>query len=74
MEHKLLNFTVLIEQDEDGIYVAKVPDISGCYTQGKTVEQVMERIKEAIQVCLESEIEEIMPMKFIGVQQLEVLA
>ena len=70
----MLNFTVLIEQDEDGIYVAKVPDIIGCYTQGKTVEQAMERIKEAIQVCLESEIEEIMPMKFIGVQQLEVLA
>ncbi len=74
MEHKLLNFTVLIEQDEDGIYVVKVPDISGCHTQGKTVEQAMGRIKEAIQVCLESEIEEIMPMKFIGVQQLEVLA
>ncbi len=54
MEHKLLNFTVLIEQDEDGIYVAKVPDISGCYTQGKTVEQAMGRIKEAIQVCIES--------------------
>ena len=70
----MLNFTVLIEQDEDGIYVVKVPDIIGCYTQGKTVEQAMERIKEAIQVCLESEIEEIMPMKFIGVQQLEVLA
>ena len=47
-----MNFTVLIEQDEDGIYVAKVPDIRGCYTQGKTVQQVMERIKEAIQVCL----------------------
>ena len=74
MEHKLLNFTVLIEQDEDGIYVAKVPDISGCYTQGKTVEQVMERIKEAIQVCLEGDIEDIIPMKFVGVQQLEVLA
>ena len=74
MEHKLLNFTVLIEQDEDGIYVAKVPDISGCYTQGKTVEQAMERIKEAIQVCLESDVEDVIPMKFIGIQQLEVLA
>ena len=52
MEHKILNFKVLIEQGEDGIYVAKVPDISGCYTHGKTVEQVMGRIKEAIQVCL----------------------
>jgi len=67
-------FTVLIEQDEDGIYIAKVPDISGCYTQGKTVEQVMERIKEAIQVCLESEKEEFSSMKFIGVQQLEIEA
>lgn len=73
-ENKVLNFTVLIEQDEDGIYVAKVPDIVGCYTQGKTVEQAMERIKEAIQVCLEADEEEIMPLKFIGVQQLEVKA
>jgi predicted RNase H-like HicB family nuclease len=74
LENKILNFTVLIEQDEDGIYVAKVPDIIGCYTQGKTVEQAMERIKEAIQVCLEADDEEIIPLKFIGVQQLEVMA
>ncbi|VVB89010.1 HicB_like antitoxin of bacterial toxin-antitoxin system [uncultured archaeon] len=73
-DNKVLNFTVLIEQDEDGIYVAKVPDIIGCYTQGKTVEQAMERIKEAIQVCLEADKEEIMPLKFIGIQQLEVKA
>jgi predicted RNase H-like HicB family nuclease len=55
MEGKSLNYTVLIEQDEDGMYIAKVPDISGCYTQGKTVEQAMERIREAIQVCLEDD-------------------
>ena len=73
IKHSSLNFTVLIEQDEDGMYIAKVPDIQGCYTQGKTVEQAMERIKEAIQVCLEAgEEEEILPLKFIGVQQLEV--
>ena len=58
----MLDFTVLIEQDEDGIYVAKVPDIPGCHTQGKTVEQAMERIKEAMQVCLETDTEEIIPM------------
>ncbi len=75
MKHNSLNFTVLIEQDEDGMYIVKVPDIPGCYTQGKTVEQAMERIKEAIQVCLEAEEEEeILPLKFIGVQQLEVKA
>jgi len=55
MEGKSLNYTVLIEQDEDEIYIAKVPDIPGCYTQGKTVEQAMERIREAIQVCLEAD-------------------
>jgi len=50
-----ITITVIIEQDEDGIYIAKVPDIQGCYTHGKTVEQAMERIKEAIQVCLEAD-------------------
>ncbi|WP_230628952.1 type II toxin-antitoxin system HicB family antitoxin [Methanosarcina barkeri] len=50
-----MSYTVLIEQDKDEMYIARVPDIPGCYTQGKTVEQAMERIKEAIQVCLEAE-------------------
>lgn len=54
IEFENSGFKVLIEQDEDGIYIAKVPDIPGCYTQGKTVEQAMERIREAIQVCLEA--------------------
>ena len=72
MEKKIRNFTVLIEQDEDGIYVAKVLDIPGCYTQGKTVQQAMERIKEAIQVCLEADEEQHQQMKFIGLQQVEV--
>ena len=73
MQKKVKNFTVLIEQDEDGIFVAKVPDIQGCYTQGKTVREVMERIKEAIQVCLEADKEEPHQMKFIGLQQVEVI-
>jgi predicted RNase H-like HicB family nuclease len=72
MEKKVRNFTVLIEQDEDGVYVAKVPDIPGCYTQGKTIGQAMERVKEAIQVCLEADKEEHQNMKFIGLQQIEV--
>jgi predicted RNase H-like HicB family nuclease len=73
METKSVNYTVLIEQDEDGVYIAKVPDIPGCYTQGKNVEQAMERIREAIQVCLEAEeLEDILPLKFVGIQQVEV--
>lgn len=67
-------FMVLIEQDEDGIYVAKVPDIPGCYTQGKSIEQAMQRVKEAIQVCMEAEKEEHLPLKFVGIQQVEIKA
>ncbi len=72
MEKKVRNFTVLIEQDEDGLYVATVPSIQGCYTQGKTVAQVLERIKEAIEVCLEADKEELSEAKFVGIQQVEV--
>ena len=52
---KVLQFKVLIEQDEDGIYVASVPELPGCYTQGKTLEQVRERIEEAIELVLDSD-------------------
>ena len=47
------NFKVIIEQDEDGIFVADVPAIPGCYTQGKTYEEVVRGIKEVIELCLE---------------------
>lgn len=67
-----MEFNVVIEKDEDGIYVASVPDIPGCHTQGKNLNQVLERIKEAIEVCLEADGSEIKPMKFIGLQKVEI--
>ena len=72
MEKQILDFNVLIEQDEDGVYVASVPEIQGCYTQGKTLEEVLERIKEAIEVCLEGDKEEINPMRFVGIQRVRI--
>ena len=71
MAKDVLNFTILIEQDEDGVYVASVPEIEGCHTQGKTISQVLKRIREAIEVCLEAD-EDIEPMKFIGMQRIEI--
>lgn len=68
----MLDFNVLIEQDEDGIFVASVPEIDGCYTQGRTLQEVLERIKEAIEVCLEGDKEEISPMRFIGIQKIQI--
>ena len=46
-------FTVIIEQDEKGYYIAEVPELKGCHTQAKSLDTLMERIKEAIQLCLE---------------------
>jgi len=70
---KIYNYTTIIKQGKDGWYIAIVPDIPGCYSQGHTVAEVMERIKEAIEVCLEADKDEfIMPSKFIGLQQVEV--
>ena len=67
-----MDFTVIIEQDEDEIYVARVPEIEGCYTQGKTLEEVLVRIKEAIEVCLEADRGENGAMRFIGIQRVRI--
>jgi predicted RNase H-like HicB family nuclease len=52
---KDLQFKVLIERDEDGLYVASVPELPGCYTQGKNLEEARKRIKEVIELVLESD-------------------
>jgi predicted RNase H-like HicB family nuclease len=46
-------FYVLIEQDEDGYFVGEVPQLRGCYSQGKTLDDLMNNIREVIQLCLE---------------------
>ena len=69
---KVQNFMVVIEKDEDGYYVGYVPSIRGCHTQGKTLDELMKNIKEAIELCLEVEGKEIEQEKFIGVQNVEV--
>ncbi len=47
------DFNVIIEKDEDGFYIASVPALKGCHTQAKSLVVLMERIKEAIELCLE---------------------
>ena len=67
---KNYRFTVLIEKDEDGFYVATVPALKSCYTQAKTMEELMSRVREVIELCLEEE--EPVQMTFEGVQHIEV--
>jgi predicted RNase H-like HicB family nuclease len=64
-------FEVIIEKGEDGYYIGSVVGIPGCFSQAKTIDELMKRMKEAVELCLETE--EIMPKaKFMGIQKLEL--
>ena len=65
------NFTVLIEQGEDGAYVATVPALKSCYTQASSISELLEKVHEVIELCLE-ENETPIFAKFVGVQQVEI--
>ncbi len=67
-----IKYNVIIEQDEDGIYFAEVPDLPGCFTQGETLDELEKNVKEAIELYLEIK-KDIKPEKrFIAVQQVTV--
>ena len=69
-----LTFTVLIEQDETGAYIATVPDLKGCHTHARTIPGLLKRVREAIALCLEVEGDDAKPLRFVGVQQVNVAA
>jgi predicted RNase H-like HicB family nuclease len=58
-------FYVIIERDEDGYYVGEVPQLKACYSQGKTIDELMANIKEVIELCLQEEGDENIP-EFVG--------
>lgn len=50
-------FNVIIERYRDGYYVGEVPQLKACYSQGKTIDELIENIKEVIELCLEENLE-----------------
>jgi predicted RNase H-like HicB family nuclease len=65
-------FNVIIERGAEGYYVATVPELCGCHTQAKLLDVLMERIREAIELCLEVEGKEVSLPEFIGIQRIWV--
>jgi len=65
-------FTVIIEQDKEGYFIAEVPELKGCHTQAKSLDTLMKRIKEAIQLCLEVQGKEHPKTYLVGVQKVAV--
>jgi len=65
-------FDVVVEKDQDGYYIASVPALPGCHTQAKSLDKLMERIEEAIALCLEVAGTPPATTEFVGVQRVSV--
>jgi len=65
-------FSVIIERDPQGYYVASVPALRGCHTQAKSLDELMVRVREAVELCLEVQGENVEKLDFIGVQRISV--
>jgi predicted RNase H-like HicB family nuclease len=68
-----MRFNVTIDRDEDAVWIVECPSIPGCVSQGKTKEEALENIKEAIMLCLEVRAEQGLPLT-IETRQVEVAA
>jgi predicted RNase H-like HicB family nuclease len=66
------DFNVVVERDSAGNYVASVPLLPGCHTQARSLDALMDRIREAIELCLEVQELDAEPLDFVGVQRVTV--
>ncbi len=66
------DFNVVVERDSEGFYVASVPALPGCHTQATSLDELMERVKEAIALCLEVRGSAPEALDFIGIQRVTV--
>jgi predicted RNase H-like HicB family nuclease len=71
MQHQ---FDVVIERDEEGYYVASVPQLPGCHTQGRSLDELAERTREAIALCLEVDGIPEQKLEFVGIQRITIAA
>lgn len=69
----MADFNVIIEKGEEGFYISEVVGLLGCHTQAKTLDELMKRTKEAIELCLEEDKNKInLINKFVGLQKLSI--
>lgn len=66
------DFSVVIERDEDGWYIASVPELPGCHTQARSLDKLQVRVREAIEACLDDGPLAAPGNEFVGVQRVSV--
>ena len=74
IEYRMRQFDVVIERDEEGLYVGSVPQLPGCHTQGRSLDELMERMREAVELCLEVEGSPAHTLEFVGIQRITIAA
>ncbi len=72
--HLPRQFDVVLERDEEGYFVASVPQLPGCHTQARSLDEVNSRIREAIELCLEVEGGPEHQLEFVGIQRITIAA
>jgi len=73
MVEEMKQFPIVIEQDEDGVYIVSCPTLQGCHSYGNTMDEAVSNIMEAIQVCLEEmKTEDRGRLRFIDIRQVEL--
>ena len=74
-KRKTKHYPVLIEQDEDNMYIVSCPSFKGCHSYGETIDEAMDNIREAIELCLEEEQDNYNKInRFIGFREMQIQA
>jgi predicted RNase H-like HicB family nuclease len=66
------DFTVVIERDEEGYLIASVPSLRGCHTQARSMDELLARIREAIELCLDDQGQHEGQLELVGIQRIAV--
>jgi predicted RNase H-like HicB family nuclease len=65
-------FSVIIERDTEGYYVGTISELRGCHSQARSLDELMIRIREAAELCLEAQMDGLESLDFVGVQTISV--
>lgn len=72
-ETKILHLPILVEQDEDNLYIVSCPVFKGCHSYGATVDEALSNIKEVIDMCIEEEKEKATEInRFVGFREIQI--
>lgn len=70
---KILHLPILVEQDEDNVYIVSCPVFKGCHSFGKTIDEALANIKEVIDICMDEEKEKVSELnRFVGFREMQV--